>query len=453
MSIDKTCITSVTDAKIATANSSCATCDLVALSATTNRIITDRKSYVTLACNLPDLNLGTTPEGTMFYVQELGIPVVATDQAWTGLDGRTYRKDVPDSQLWAWGCNLAGTLGVNNITNYSSPIQEISFSTNWRDITAGRSSFGIKTDGTLWGWGCGTFGAIGNGIPTNYSSPVQEASSSANWCGVSATNFHALAVKTDSTLWAWGYNFCGRLGDGTAICRSTPVQEITSSTNWIAVSAGYDHSLAIKNDGTLWGWGCNNRFQLGNGTSTNTSSPVQEASSFTDWCLASGGCRSSIAITTSGKLYGWGCGAFGILGVNCNNNPISPTQEISSSTNWNCSSVGAAHTISTKADGTLWAWGNGFYGKLGVNSVADFSSPVQEITSSTDWCSMASHHFHSIGIKISGELYAWGFGGTGQLGNSATIDQSSPVQEITSSTNWCVAASGLSHTIAIKQVV
>ena len=163
------------------------------------------------------------------------------------------------NQLWLWGLNSAGQLGTNDIVHRSSPVQTVSGSTNWKQVSVTDShTAAIKTDGTLWLWGNALGGRIGDDTATPRSSPVQTVSGGTNWKQVSAGSNHTAAIKTDGTLWIWGSNTTGQLGEGTTLTsvhRSSPVQTIAAGTNWKQVSAGNDHTAAIKTDGTLWTWG------------------------------------------------------------------------------------------------------------------------------------------------------------------------------------------------------
>jgi alpha-tubulin suppressor-like RCC1 family protein len=182
-----------------------------------------------------------------------------------------------DGTVWAWGRNISGQLGDNSSTDHSTPVQ-VSGLTGVRAIAAGHAySLALKSDGTVWGWGFNTSGQLGDGTSNTRFAPVQ-ASGLTSVAAISSGAYHALALKSDGRVWAWGYNLVGQLGDGTSTDRNIPVQ-VSGLTGVVAISAGatdfgQGHSLALKNDGTVWGWGYNFPGQLGDGTTNERSLPV-----------------------------------------------------------------------------------------------------------------------------------------------------------------------------------
>ena len=200
--------------------------------------------------------------------------------------------------LWTWGRNNLGQLGDNTAVSKSSPVQTIAAGTNWKQVSSGFiHTAAIKTDGTLWLWGKNNIGQLGDNTAVTKSSPVQTIAAGTNWKLVSCGSNHTAAIKTDGTLWLWGYNSYGQLGDNTIVNKSSPVQTIAGGTNWKQVSSGGSkHIAAIKTDGTLWTWGSNIFGQLGDNTAVSKSSPVQTISGGTNWKLVSGGEYHTAAI-------------------------------------------------------------------------------------------------------------------------------------------------------------
>jgi alpha-tubulin suppressor-like RCC1 family protein len=304
--------------------------------------------------------------------------------------------------LWTWGSNNNGQLGDNSTSRKSSPVQTVSAGTNWKQVSAGlEHTVSIKTDGTLWTFGYNFVGQLGDNTSTKRSSPVQTVSAGTNWKQVSARLYQTASIKTDGTLWLWGSNFHGGLGDNTRTDRLSPVQTISFGTNWKQVSAGVYYTAAIKTDGTLWLWGLNDNGQLGDNSVSNKSSPVQTISFGTNWKQVVCGSSHTAAIKTDGTLWLWGRDNYGQLGDNSVSNKSSPVQTISAGTNWKQVSSGAGHTAAIKTDGTLWLWGLNGFGQLGDNSISNKSSPVQTVSAGTNWKQVVCGDNHTAAVQYS----------------------------------------------------
>ena len=214
-----------------------------------------------------------------------------------------------DGTLWSWGRNNFGQLGNGNTTDISSPVQ-IGSLTNWDTPNAAyQTSASLKTDGTMWTWGEGSGGCLGHNNETDISSPVQVGSLT-TW-NSTAKNMHSIsqsmmATKTDGTLWGWGRFNNGMLGNGsTSGAESSPIQ-IGSLTNWSAVRGGHLGFCSIKTDGTIWTWGYAYQGMNGDGTAIQRSSPVQ-VGALTDWSDIRKYSRYlSVGFKTSGEIWGWG---------------------------------------------------------------------------------------------------------------------------------------------------
>jgi len=312
-----------------------------------------------------------------------------------------------DGTLWSWG--VGASIGDNTTVGKSSPVQTISGGNDWKQVSAGFSySSAIKSDGTLWTWGNNQFGQLGDNTITSRSSPVQTITGGNNWKQVSC-GYHTAAIKTDGTLWLWGYNVNGQLGDNSANSKSSPVQTISGGTNWKQVSAGRDHTAAIKTDGTLWLWGSNFYGQLGDDTSgsaNNKSSPIQTISGGTNWKQVSAGGSHTAAIKTDGTLWTWGDNLYGQLGDNTRTSKKSPIQTITFGTNWKQVATGYLNISSIKTDGTLWSWGDNSKGQLGDNTITGKSSPVQTVSGGNNWKQVSSSilsGYHITAIQEMGD--------------------------------------------------
>ena len=254
-----------------------------------------------------------------------------------------------DGTLWAWGCNANGSVGDNSTVLKSSPVQTVAGGTNWKSASVGgglfsASSAGIKTDGTLWTWGINT-GTLGDNSSVDKSSPVQTVSGGTNWKLVSVGCGFMSAIKTDGTMWTWGAASFGRLGNNAGSNTSSPAQVFGGGTNWKCTCSNDYHTAAIKTDGSLWLWGYGGKGNLGDNSSVSKSSPVQTVSGGNNWRSAIFAICSAAAIKTDGTLWTWGYNGCASLGNNTTTNTSSPVQTVAGGTNWR--SVGAhEHTVS-----------------------------------------------------------------------------------------------------------
>jgi alpha-tubulin suppressor-like RCC1 family protein len=256
---------------------------------------------------------------------------------------------------------------------------------------------------------------------------------------------HTAAIKADGTLWAWGQNNYYQLGDGTTTNRNVPVQ-IGSSNNWQSVAAAQAHTIALKTDGTLWAWGNNGNGQLGDGTTTNRTTPVQIGNA-NDWLNIAVGDQHSYAIKTNGTLWGWGLNGTYQLGDGTNINKLVPTQ-LGTATNWRSVSGGSNSGLGLKTNGTLWSWGANSSGQIGDNTTTWRSLPVQ-VGTATDWNYIHSKGANCYAIKTGGTLWGWGMNSDGRLGDGTTSNRLVPTQ-IRTATNWKSVYTSGGNTIGFK---
>jgi alpha-tubulin suppressor-like RCC1 family protein len=359
------------------------------------------------------------------------------------------------NQLWTWGYNGSGQLGDNTTTSRSSPGTTAGAGTTWCQVGSGRChTMAIKTDGTLWTWGNNRCGRLGDGTITDRSSPGTTAGAGTTWCQVGSVGLHAAAVKTDGTLWTWGYNFDGQLGTGTTTSRSSPGTTAGAGTTWCQVSAGgYYHTTAVKTDGTLWTWGFNGSGQLGTGTTTDRSSPGTTAGAGTTWCQVSTGGTHTMAIKTDGTLWTWGTNYCGQLGDGTTTYRSSPGTTAGGGTTWCQVGDGRQATMAIKTDGTLWTWGNNCFGRLGDGTTTNRSSPGTTAGAGTTWCQVGDgSYYHTAAVKTDGTLWTWGSNFDGQLGDGTTTPRSSPGTTAGGGTTWCQASASGDFTAAIRSV-
>jgi len=375
--------------------------------------------------------------------------VTATNSAGTGAASASSNSITTPlaGNIWSWGINSFGQLGIGNNIGVLNPTQNVANTTNWSQVYSGEGSTGgVKTDNTLWMWGRNNYGQLGDNTITNRNSPIQTVSGTTNWTQVSTGGMQSGGIKTDGTLWIWGRNNFGQLGNNTLTNVSSPIQTVSGGTNWRQLSLGRNQSAAIKTDGTLWTWGRNNYGQLGDNTRIDVSSPIQTVAGGTNWKQVSNSSAGTImAVKTDGTLWGWGINNSGGLGNNNTSQISSPVQTVSGGTNWSQVSAGYYFSAAVKTDGTLWTWGRNSYGQLGDETRIDKSSPIQTVAGTTTWTQVSAGRDMIAGIKTDNTLWTWGrnnYGSGGALGDGTTINRSSPVQTTQSGLTWKQVSAG-----------
>ncbi|OBX25155.1 T9SS type A sorting domain-containing protein [Gelidibacter algens] len=353
--------------------------------------------------------------------------VSAFSQCWQSItdNGGTAHAIRTDGTLWGWGEN-AGQLGIGftpTIAFISAPTQ-VGTDTDWMAVEEGYDHvLALKTDGTLWAWGNNNYGALGDGTNVWSWSPVQIGTDS-NWQSISAGSDLSLALKTDGTIWAWGINNHGQLGDNNQFIDKHSPTQVGIETNWAKIEVGLGHAGAIKSDGTLWVWGLNTNGQVGNSSLNDQVVPVQ-IETFTDWQTLNLGGVNSAGIRMDGTLWAWGANAQGQSGS------LSPVQ-VGTETNWSDVSSGNRFTLGLKTNGTLWSWGDNSSGQLGHGNLTSVYTPTQ-IGVDSDWQTIEAGLGNSFATKSDATLWGWGYNYYGNLGNGDSGNQyNSPIDVICS---------------------
>ena len=372
-----------------------------------------------------------------------------------------------DGTVWAWGYNFYGQLGDNSSgtgTNKLTPVRvTLTVPKGVTAIAAGDAHMlALRDDGTVWAWGNNYYGQLGDSTSTDRPTPVQVHGANdngylTNVIAIAAGSNHSLALKSDGTVWTWGYNNYGQLGDnssGLGANKLTPVQvHGFNNSGYLygvtAIDAGENHSLALKSDGTVWAWGYNTYGQLGNGYSgagTNKSTPVQVVgtggigTTLTGITAIDAGQNFSVALRNDGYVFTWGENGYGQLGNNSllnNNVPVVvmltamiPLYEIKAI------SAGGYFALAIRNDGTVWGWGGGGNGQLGDGNTTTRNPMAVQVrggatgnTYLTGITAISTGALHSLALRNDGTVWAWGYNASGQLGDGTSgTDRSTPVQ-------------------------
>ena len=364
-------------------------------------------------------------------------------------------------ELWGWGVQGEGRLGNNQMySTVNIPVTTFAGGTNWKQISCGNSQMAaIKTDGSLWVWGFNGSGQLGTNDTTSRVTPVTTFTGENSWKQISCGREHTAAIKTDGSLWTWGAGADGALGNNNNTNRSTPVTTFAGGNDWKSVSAGAYNTAAIKTDGSLWVWGNNAAGKLGANISPDSihrSTPITTFAGGNNWkqVSAGGGSGNTVAaVKTDGSLWTWGLNTTsGRLGINIgdNNFRFTPVTTFAGGNTWKFVSVGTQHTVAVKTDGTLWGWGTGTLN--GNNSSSDALAPVTTFAGGTNWKSVSAGGNFTAAVKTDGTLWTWGNGGSGRLGTDDTTDKLTPVTTFAGGNNWKSASAGGDFAAAIQTI-
>ena len=349
-----------------------------------------------------------------------------------------------DGTLWACGSNESGALGDNSGSNQSKFVQ-IGSDTNWRKISAfGTKVYAIKKDGTLWQWGF-------NDNQQVYVQPTQFGREN-NWLDISLSPLMSTyAIKTDGTLWAWGNNGFndgsnekGFLGDSTLPNSISVPSRIGSDTNWVKIFTTVSNNFAIKNDGTLWGWGYNNANELLTGKKEKIKRPIKIGND-KDWKKVSsqgfnGGNCTVLGLKINGSLWGFGNNNSFINSDTINYKLYSPIR-IGKDTNW--SDIGDFGSILLNKDGSIWT-----INPIWCNTLLSSISPIKYNIGS-NWVGISASTNNYLVLNASGFLYSWGRNDFGQLGIGVSGNKYTPFK-IGTNNEWTSVSAGFYGTVAIK---
>jgi len=318
------------------------------------------------------------------------------------------------------------------------------YATTTAQISCGYThSLYLKDDGTVWAWGSNNYGQLGDGTTVDRYIP-QQVPGIGDVIAIAGGNNFCLALKNDGTVWAWGHNNEGQLGDGTTTDRNTPIQ-ITGLSNITAIACGNSHGLAIKNDGKVWAWGRGNEGQLGNGSTSYQYSPVQIAALSNIIFIACGNLHS-LAIKNDGTVWTWGRNAYGQLGDGTTVNKNTPVQ-VAGLSNMTAVAGGQNFSLAIRSDGIAFSWGYNTNGLLGDGTTINRTSPVQ-VVNLTGVTAISAGDNHSIALLTDGTVWAWGYNSSGQLGNGTTNTSIIPVQ-VSDLTGITAISSGSHHNIVM----
>jgi alpha-tubulin suppressor-like RCC1 family protein len=375
---------------------------------------------------------------------------------WGGARGTIILKS--DGTVWTWGANFNGKLGIGldpaTLARTNVPVEvhgpgDIGFLNSISAVMGGEiHNVALKSDGTVWAWGWNAFGQLGNGTTNDASTPVQVGLGSVppltSVTKLGGRTYWTCAVKSDGTVWAWGMNQGGQLGNGTVNPTSgpqvtSPVQVNDSQAgghihNALQVSCGYTYGVALATNGTVWTWGTGPYGELGNGSTVVSYSPVQ-VTGLSNVIAISSGWKHILAVKSDGTVWSWGKNLNGELGDGTTVNRSNAVQVLNL-TNIVAVSGGDYNSAALQSNGTVWKWGLNDVGELG-NGTADNQTTAHPVPSLvptdkfgagfSNVVMMAARDYHNIAVKADGSVWMWGANDQGQCGDGTTSDDWRPV--------------------------
>ncbi|UVI32926.1 RCC1 domain-containing protein [Paenibacillus spongiae] len=342
--------------------------------------------------------------------------------------------------VWTWGDNAYSQLGRATGTNsYQSAPAQVSGLSEVRSVSLGLNfSVALLQDGTVWAWGYNGLGQLGNGTRTTANSPEQVLAAANprtelnNVVSIKAGTEHTIALLSDGTLQAWGSNAVRQIGDGTTAGWRLVAAKVNLSGAAVSMAAGRGHSMAVQNDGTVWTWGENAKYQLGRKTPaqgtvygpSDTPGQVFEglvdctaATSFRTKPMIAAGGKHSAALKSNGTVWTWGNNEYGQLGNGTYGDKVAPAQ-VPDLCYVKAIATGSDFTLALKNDGTVWAWGNNANGELGSGTGGTNNrSPVPvQVEGISDVIAIAAGSNHTLAVKRDGTVWAWGNSENSKLG-------------------------------------
>lgn len=366
---------------------------------------------------------------------------------WGGARGTIILKS--DGTVWTWGSNAGGKLGIGDATTNRVlvPVEvhgvgNIDYLNSISAIMGGEAhNVALKSDGTVWAWGLNFLGMLGDGTTNSQALPVQVGLASVppltSVTKLGGRTYWNLAVKSDGSMWAWGMNYFGQVGNGTVNPSGTsqvltPVMVSNSQpggavNNPLQVSCGYTYGVALLTNGTVWTWGTGGNGELGCGTTTISYTPVQ-VTGLSNVVAISSGWKHTLALKSNGTVWAWGKNLSGELGDGTTINRSNAIQVLNVS-NIVAVSGGDYNSVALRSDGTVWKWGLNDVGELGIGSADANAHPLAvQVTVDTfgagfsNVVKVANRDYHNLALKADGSVWMWGANDQGQCGIGTTND-------------------------------
>jgi alpha-tubulin suppressor-like RCC1 family protein len=361
-----------------------------------------------------------------------------------------------NGRAWGWGWNVYGQLGDNTGTSRLTPVSVVGAVKTFCKIAAGfYFTVALDKNGRAWGWGYNANSQLGDNSTTQRLTPVSVLGATKTFCKIAAGAQHTVAITRTGRAWAWGDNQQGQLGDGTEFgSRRTPVSVAGAVKTFCDIKAGESHTLALDKNGNVWAWGTYTNGRLGNNTGNATCTPLSVRGTTRTFCQIGSLSDTNLVIDKNGRAWGWGPNSNGQIGDNTATTRHTPVSVAGTAKTFCQISVGygSNHAAAIDRYGRVWSWGNGSFGALGVNNAfALFSTPVSILGAPKIFCKISGGYFHTMAITNGGRLWGWGLNFYGALGDNSTVSKLTPVSVLGATKTFCEIYAGNYFTVALEK--
>jgi alpha-tubulin suppressor-like RCC1 family protein len=394
---------------------------------------------------------GQLGDGTYWEDRSTPVDVVGLTSGVTALATGDFHTCalVSGGVVKCWGENTSGQLGNDATTNRSTPVEVVGLTSAVTALEGGSAhTCALASGGSVKCWGDNSSGQLGDGTTTQRSMPVEVVGLTGAGVALAAGSAHTCVVTSSGAVKCWGANHYGQLGNSTTQ-RSVPVDVGGVANGVIALATGGNHTCAAASDGAVKCWGLNRFGGLGDGTTTDRSTPVDVVGLSSGATVLAAGEYHTCAISIDGAVKCWGHNEEGELGDGTSTNCSTPVDVVGLTSGVTALAAGWVHTCALASGGALQCWGYNGFGQLGDGTTTDRSTPMDVVGLSSGVTALATGDYHTCAVTSSGAVKCWGFNFDGQLGDGTTTQRSTPVDVVGLSSGVTSLAADMHHTCAV----